>query len=403
VRTIRRLVGFRRLRIYEAVATVAALSALAATGSAGDPPAVRDLSSALEAIREKADVPGLVGLTFSGDRVVAQGAAGVRRRGGKDGITIADRMHLGSCTKAMTATLCALLVAEGRLRWEDRPAGSFAKDVAKIDPGWKDATLEMLLRHRGGAPEAFDADGLWARLWGHTGPPRAARRELLEGVLCRPPSAPPGKRFEYSNAGYAIAGAMAEKATDIEFEKLLQARLFEPLGMASAGFGAPAGRGPGARSDQPIGHGADGKPVEPGPGDDNPDAIAPAGKAHASLPDWAKFVALHLRRGAGAPAALAKIDFARLHDPSRDADAASGGYAMGWATARAPWARGSGKDDASLVLEHAGSNTMWFAIARLVPERGFAVLVATNQGGDSGQRAASEAAEALTRDAVSNR
>jgi hypothetical protein len=51
--------------------------------------------------------------------------------------------------------------------------------------------------------------------------------------------------------------------------------------------------------DQPRGHNRriKGKyrPVPPGPGSDNPQAIAPAGTAHMSLADWSRFAALHLR------------------------------------------------------------------------------------------------------------
>src|SRR5258708_35704842 len=58
---------------------------------------------------------GMAAAVLRGERIIAQGAAGVRKRGTAERITIADRFHLGSCTKAMTATLVALLVQEGKL------------------------------------------------------------------------------------------------------------------------------------------------------------------------------------------------------------------------------------------------------------------------------------------------
>src|SRR2546421_8863271 len=51
--------------------------------------------------------------TLFRSRIIAQGAAGVRKRGTGQRITFDDRFHLGSCTKAMTATLVAMLVEEG--------------------------------------------------------------------------------------------------------------------------------------------------------------------------------------------------------------------------------------------------------------------------------------------------
>jgi CubicO group peptidase (beta-lactamase class C family) len=243
-----------------------------------------------------------------------------------------------------------------------------------------------LLRNRGGAPHTMDEGGLWTRLCAHRGTPRDARTMLVRGVLARPPASPPGTKYEYSNAGFSIAGAMAERATDTAWEDLLRKRLFEPLAMKTAGFGHP---GTPDRTDQPRAHRADGTPVEPGPSADNPDAIGPAGKVHASLPDWAKFVGLHLRCGKGHDGPLAKIDFAKLHTPPV-VDGSPTDYAMGWMVADRPWG--------GRVLTHAGSNTLWYAVVWIAPEKDFAVLAATNQGGDSAAKACDDAAWALISD-----
>ena len=60
---------------------------------------------------------GMAAFVLRGERIIAQGVAGVRKRGTAERITLDDRFHLGSCTKAMTATLVAMLVEEGRLNW----------------------------------------------------------------------------------------------------------------------------------------------------------------------------------------------------------------------------------------------------------------------------------------------
>ncbi len=63
---------------------------------------------------------------------------------------------------------------------------------------------------------------------------------------------------------------------------------------------------------------------------------------------------------------------------------------MGWAAAQRGWAGGT-------ALTHAGSNTMNFAVVWMAPKRNFAVLVATNQGGDVAPQACDEAAGMLIR------
>src|SRR6185436_1954641 len=168
--------------------------------------------------------------------------------------------------------------------------------------------------------------------------------------------------FIYSNAGFSIAGHMAEKVTGKTWEDLMRQKIFRPLGMTTAGFGAP---GTEAKHDQPRGHQADGTPVEPGPGADNPVAIGPAGIVHCTIGDWAKFVALHLRGEQGDAKLLKAETFKKLHTPVADGSH----YGFGWMVTSRPW---GGKG----VLTHSGSNTMWYCVTWIAPEKDFAVLIA---------------------------
>ena len=295
------------------------------------------MSPLLEPIRAAAGIPGLAAVVLRGDQIVAQGAVGVRAAGSPQAVTIEDRFHLGSDTKAMTATLLARLVEEGKLKWDTTVGEVFTGRVDPIDPAWRGVTLDQLLTHRAGAPANLDADGLWGRLWQRKGTPAEQRLELVRGVLARPPIHAPGTAYTYSNAGYAIAGAMAEAVTGRAWEELMTEKLFQPLGLTTAGFGAPGTPG---QLDQPLGHTAGGQAVPVGPNADNPPAIGPAGSVHMSVPDWAKFVALHLR-GDGAnphsaPSLLSAESFAHLHRP---ADGPGEHYAAGWLVTHRGWAK----------------------------------------------------------------
>jgi CubicO group peptidase (beta-lactamase class C family) len=317
------------------------------------------------------------------ERIVASGVDGVRRQGLPEKATLDDRWHLGSCTKAMTATLVALLVESARMRWETTVGEAFPDLAPRMDAAWRPVPVEWLLQNRAGAPRNLDADGLWGRLWGHGGPGPEQRLALVEGVTARPPVNTPGTANLYSNAGFAIAGAMAETLEKTAWEDLMRERLFAPLGISSAGFGAP---GTPDVFDQARGHGGDGAPVEPGPGSDNPAAIGPAGTVHMTLPDWAKFVQLHLQGPRGASKLLPKAAFTRLHTPPKGQE-----YAMGWGVAHRDWAGGR-------TLTHAGSNTMWYCVVWLSPARDFATLVATNRGGDEAAKGCDVATGALIQD-----
>jgi CubicO group peptidase (beta-lactamase class C family) len=340
----------------------------------------KDVSPLLAPIIRKHDVPGMAAAVVRDGQTVAVGVAGVRTRGKADKVIAVDRFHIGSDTKAMTAFLCGILVDEGKLKWGQTLGETFPELKKSMHPQYQAVTLEQLLTHRGGAPGDLTKDELWGRLWQYRGTPPSARRLLLQGVTSKAPEAPPGEKYIYSNAGYAIAGHMAEKVTGKSWEDLMREKLFRPLGMTTAGFGPP---GTPARNDQPRGHKPDGSPVEPGPGADNPVAIGPAGIVHCSIGDWAKFAAANL------PSAKTKLvkpqTLEKLHTPVPG----DSNYAMGWIVVdNQPWAGGP-------ALTHSGSNTMWMAVAWLAPGKDFAVLVACNQ---ANAEACNDAALALIAD-----
>jgi CubicO group peptidase (beta-lactamase class C family) len=342
---------------------------------------VADVSRVLADAIGRYDVPGMTAAVIGGDRVVATGAAGVRKRGGREKVTLADQFHLGSCTKTMTATLCAMLVEEGKLRWDSTVASVFP-DARKLHPDYRTVTLEQLLNHRGGAPASVDPP-LWNSLWEAKGV--QARRKLLDTAFALPPQAAPGTQYVYSNFGYALAGHMAETAARKPWEDLMRERLFNPLGMSSAGFGAPIDRG---TTHQPRGHTADGKPVEPAQkGSDNPAAIGPAATAHCAVGDWAKFVSLHLQAARGRPRLLKAETFKKIQTPPEGS-----AYAMGWLVGPSPLGEG-------VALNHGGSNTMWYAVAWIVPKENVAVVVMCNQGapGSPGEKACDEVSGKLLR------
>jgi CubicO group peptidase (beta-lactamase class C family) len=174
-----------------------------------------------------------------------------------------------------------------------------------------------------------------------------------------------------------------ENLTGRTWEQLMRERLFEPLGMTSAGFGGTGTRG---QIDQPWPHRDDGKPMRAnGPEIDNPPVLGPAGTVHATIGDWAKFIADQLRGARGGAGLLKPESYVLLHTPPF-----AGEYAPGWLVVRRDWAGGR-------ALNHCGCNTMNYANAWLAPERDFAVLACANQGGDKAFKATDEAVSALIR------
>ncbi|MEI6879177.1 MAG: serine hydrolase, partial [Planctomycetota bacterium] len=77
--------------------------------------APQELCASVAEIRQRNKIPGLVVAIVTKSGLDSIAVDGIRQQGKSNLITATDRMHLGSCTKAFTATLCAVLVADGKL------------------------------------------------------------------------------------------------------------------------------------------------------------------------------------------------------------------------------------------------------------------------------------------------
>lgn len=342
------------------------------------------IAEELETIRIEHHLPALAAAAVREEKVIALGAVGFRKANDTVPVTTEDQWHIGSCGKSMTATLAAILVEDGKLRWDTTIGAAFPEWHDTMEPAWHQVTIEHLLTHRAGLPTA-PPENLWRNAWNATGTPVEQRREFVRGLLLRRPASVPGAKFMYSNQGYAIAGAMMESVTGQPWETLMRERLFTPLEMNTAGFGPPD---PTGTLSQPWGHRAASEipvPVAPGKGADNPWAIAPAGMIHCSIGDLARYAGWHARSVRATARILGPASFERLHTPP-----AGGDYAFGWVVTQRDWAGGT-------TLMHNGSNTMWYTVMWLAPKKDLAFVAATNVAGKNAERGCDEAVARLVR------
>ncbi len=301
--------------------------------------------------------PGLFAAIIDKNGVSAIASAGVRKQNSSELLTINDLVHLGSCTKSMTSTMLATLVANGTFTngWDTTIIDVFPELNARIHHDYQSVTLWQLVSHLGGIAEnAKD----W---WIHQNLEIINRRyQIIIENLNNAPVGPVGK-YVYSNLGFVVAAAMAEKITSKSWETLMQEQLFIPLEMSTAGFGIP---GTINEVDQPWGHylsdeSAEWIPVQ----SDNAAALGPAGTIHCSIPDWAKFIQLQFLNKT--PAILDREKLNDLITPK------VGNYAAGWYVLNRNWAEGK-------VLNHSGSNTTNFVNLWVDTERGHAFIAGAN-------------------------
>jgi CubicO group peptidase (beta-lactamase class C family) len=308
----------------------------------------------LAALRAQSHAPAMTAAAASRDGRRVSFVDGRRSALVDTPATTQDRWHLGSCTKSMTATLVALAAEAGAVSWDDTVGAVLGAAVPDVRAEYRDVTFRHLLSHRAGLQANIPLDSLIA-FSRENADPRADRIAYARLALAQTPHAPKEQAYLYSNDGYVLAGAMLEARLGATWESLIRERLFAPLGMQGAGFGAPGVAG---RLDEPVGHSA-GNAIAPGaPSTDNPAVLGPAGRVHARCDDVLAYLAAHRDRSA----LLRPESWALLHTPPFGGD-----YAMGWmVTEHGIW--------------HNGSNTLWYAEMAFNPATGAVAFAAVNSG-----------------------
>ncbi len=331
-------------------------------------PRLDDLGPRLSGVCDSRGVPGLAAALVRGGRIEALGVAGVRELGADDPIRLEDRFHIASCTKSMTAMVAASLVDEGKLSWSTTIEQAMPDLAGAGRPEYRSVTLVRLLAHAGGLPAyTRPSRERAAEMLALPGTPRQQRELFVGQVLREEPNTGHGDAA-YSNAGYAVATVMIERASDDSWENLVHRRVLGPIGMSGAAFGWPA-----THDDphQPRGHYDEGA-LRVQPLDDDyrlAPCLWPAGAVNCSIEDLARYAADHLNALAGRPAVLGAATYAMLH---RTIDGSDSGFTLGWGV----------RQDAALGTVHhgAGSGGTFFVRIAIVPEHDAAVVVASNSG-----------------------
>jgi CubicO group peptidase (beta-lactamase class C family) len=263
------------------------------------------LDAWIDSVRQQHNIPAMGAIVFRADAIVARGMAGVRRSNSPAPVEERDRFQLGSNTKAITATVLATLVEEGKLAWTTTLADVFPDLRDSMSADFRAVTIDLLLSHHAGIPAFKDSDDKDFRSIPHlSGTPAQRRAAFTAWVLRTKPAGPVGKAI-YSNGGYTIAGAVVERIAGQSWESLVQTRIFKPLGLTGTFAWSDS-----PDINQPWGHyetHGGTKPVDPRNSDERlPPIIWPAGSVELSLDDYARFLQINLRGLQGRDTSLLK-------------------------------------------------------------------------------------------------
>lgn len=315
---------------------------------------------------DRYQIPGLGSMAIKNGQIQELTVTGLRKMGEETLLLSDDKFHLGSCTKAMTATLAAILIEEGKLKWTST-LGELLPDM-ELHPAYVTMPFETLLVHRAGLSVVKD-DWLFKLVQTDAYTSTGAREFMTRTILELTPKHIPGTTYEYSNSHYIIAGYILERVTGLSWETLMQEKLFNPLYMKSCGFGPTSPDNTWAHKNL--------TPIHL----DNPKAFGPAARVHCSLPDWGKFLNEHINGFHGVDGIVKAATFHKLHSQaSSDSPYTYGG----WLKYQRSWAGG-------VALTHDGSNTVNYAKAWLAPNLKLILTSTTNTGGSMAQLATENA------------
>jgi CubicO group peptidase (beta-lactamase class C family) len=135
----------------------------------------------------------------------------------------AMRYSIGSISKQFTAAMLVVLATEGRLSLDDTVA-KFYPELTRAE----DITVRQLLSHTAGIRDYWPQDYVPATML-----TPITTQALMSGWGGQPLDFEPGTKWQYSNTGYVIAGAIAEKVSGKPLPALLNEKVFAPLGMKS--------------------------------------------------------------------------------------------------------------------------------------------------------------------------
>ncbi len=257
-----------------------------------------------DSLRIKYNIPELAYAVVTADSVIELQALGVQRVNTNFKAGVDDKFRIGSNTKTVTAYIAAVLVKQGKVKWETRFFDLYPELKTKSQAAFYDVSLQDLITFR--VPLIS---------WTYTndtptineikGNEQEQRCKFMSWVLQQNPDTVK-KTYYWANPAYVAAGLMLEKASGKDY-KTLVAELGKEVGI-EFGFGQPNCKD----EKQPWGHNADLVPEKPKQ-DYKLNWLCAAGNIHVSLPDYIKFIQLQLRGLAGKSNWFSAEEFNYMH------------------------------------------------------------------------------------------
>jgi len=209
------------------LAALALLNNLAAR--AQTPPAAPDFSAIapkMQSFVDQNQIAGIVTLVATKDKILYENAVGTSDLTRK--MQTDDIFWIASMSKPVTAVCAAMLVDDGKLKWDD-PVEKYIPEFKGLQRAGgatpsRPITLRDLLTHTSGLGEYATTQPHWTL------------EQYARQIASQPARFQPGTKWQYSTAGLDCVGRVVEVASGMPFDQFMQKRLLDPLGMKDTSF-----------------------------------------------------------------------------------------------------------------------------------------------------------------------
>jgi CubicO group peptidase (beta-lactamase class C family)/acetyl esterase/lipase len=304
----------------------------------GTPPSVEVIRERMGQSITAREIAGAVTLVATPDRVIHLDASGHASLEPSEPMQTDAIFWIASMSKPVLATLLLMLQDEGLLSVDD-PVEKYLpefKDLKTADGKPARVTIRHLLTHTSGMGEISAAQARECR----------TLADAIPLYITRPVAFTPGSKWAYCQSGINTGGRIAEVVTGEPLDKLLQRRLFGPLGMKDTTFYLTEQQLPRlARSYRRTDKGE----LEPtaigflhGKSPTSRDRFpAPNGGLFSTAADYARFCQMVLRGGELDGKRYLKPETVKLMTTIQTGDLKTGftpgnGWGLGWCVVREP-------------------------------------------------------------------
>jgi CubicO group peptidase (beta-lactamase class C family) len=217
------------MKLFLTVYLAALLPAIALAQA--NAPKLPGVASAIQTALDAQEISGAVTVVVTKDTVLDRAALGFADLAEQKPMQSDTIFWIKSMTKPVTGVAILLLQDEGKLNVDDPVANYLPEFSGLKTPSGQPANLTIahLLTHTSGLGEGWGESGSAAD-------PARTLADLVRQALASPMQFEPSARWKYTQSGINTAGRIVEIVSGLTFDRFLQQRLFDPLGMKDTTF-----------------------------------------------------------------------------------------------------------------------------------------------------------------------